>query len=428
MATRELAIPRPIIPPVGAAPHTPAVRSPRRVERLVLLFLVAFLLVFPKGGIKVGEVPITWGYLGLGLILLWLPYALLARRSVELRTVRLACLAFLLPFQLVSWSGLLANGVGGAGFTLSFITAFFVVPLAMVLVIGIHVDRLDLSLLLRAVRWSVLLVSAYGIFLFVYKLGTGSFIEIPYLTVNAGDVGTLEGKHIDRGGIFKLISTYNNGNIFGICMVMLLPLYAYLEPRLSRQLVVKGALLLTLSRTVWAGWLAYEVLHRLYVRRVTWRSLGVMAVWVGIAAAGVGFALSLLGRGAAFLVDRRLGGRIDQLRYLAEASILPSEEFDSISEMIYFSIAHNFGVLGLTCFVLALAGPLILHLGGFLPQMQSPYKKSLALGLLLYLIVALSDGAILLIPVMPIYWFVATLLLSDNPSFPRPSLARAGSS
>src|SRR5690606_25097688 len=104
---------------------------------------------------------------------------------------------------------------------------------------------------------------------------------------NAGDVGALEGKHIDRGGIFKLISTYNNGNIFGICMVMLLPLYACLERRTWPQLVVKAALVLTLSRTVWAGLIAYEVLHRLYVRRVTWRTLGVMAAWVAVAAAGV---------------------------------------------------------------------------------------------------------------------------------------------
>src|SRR5690606_38415621 len=111
-------------------------------------------------------------------------------------------------------------------------------PPVILLVLGIHMDRLDLRPLLRALRAAVLLVSVYGIFLFFYKLLTGSFIEIPYLTVNAGDVGEMEGKSIDRGGIFKLISTYNNGNVYGISMLILLPLYAYLEPRLSRLLTV----------------------------------------------------------------------------------------------------------------------------------------------------------------------------------------------
>jgi hypothetical protein len=387
------------------------------VQSAVLLFLVTFLLILPKGGLKLAGIPITWGYLGLGLTLLWLPLALLGGRSLPLRTVRLACLALLVPFQVISWAALLANGMGGVGFTISFLTTFFVVPVVMVLVLGIHLDQLDLSLLLRAVRIGVLLVAAYGIFLFFYRLSTGSFIEIPYLTVNVGDVGQLEGKHIDRGGIFKLISTYNNGNIYGISMLILLPLYTYLEPRVSRQMIVKSSLILTLSRTVWAGLLAYEVLHRLYVRRLSWRTVGVLLSWLALAAIGVWYALSLLGRGVAFLLDRRFGGRIDQLAFLTDASILPSEEFETIVEMVYLSVLHNFGVVGLTFFLVAMTGPLILHLGRFLPYAESPFKKSLALGLIVYLIVALSDGAILYIPVMALYWFVASLLLSDNPIF-----------
>src|SRR5690606_34127372 len=154
----------------------------------------------------------------------------------------------------------------------------------------------DLDLLLRAVRMAVLLVSAYGIFLFFYKLATDSFIEIPYLTVNAGDVGELEGKSIDRGGVFKLISTYNNGNVYGISLLMLLPLYTFLEKRLSSVLTVKASLVLTLSRTVWAGLVVYEVLSRLYVRRPTWKTVAAIAGWVSLAAVGVWYALDLLDR------------------------------------------------------------------------------------------------------------------------------------
>ena len=121
---------------------------------------------------------------------------------------------------------------------------------------------------------AVLFVSAYGIFLFFYKLGTGSFIEIPYLTVNAGDLGELEGKSIDRGGIFKLISTYNNGNVYGISILILLPLYAHLEKRLSRVLTVKASLVFLrrfaeADETAWeAAWTKAHVDHDVGVMRV----------------------------------------------------------------------------------------------------------------------------------------------------------------
>ncbi|HEX6924110.1 MAG TPA: hypothetical protein VF167_01665 [Longimicrobiaceae bacterium] len=395
----------------------PEVVSPSRAQKAVLLFLVTFLIVFPKGGIKVGGVPITWGYLGMGLVSLWLPYALLARRAAPLRTARLVAMGMLVPFLAVSWGGILAHGAMDTGFALSFVTTFFVIPPVMLIVLGMHIDRIDLDLLLRAVRMAVLLVSAYGIFLFFYKLATDSFIEIPYLTVNAGDVGELEGKSIDRGGVFKLISTYNNGNVYGISLLMLLPLYTFLEKRLSSVLTVKASLVLTLSRTVWAGLVVYEVLSRLYVRRPTWKTVAAIAGWVSLAAVGVWYALDLLDRDLGFLFDRTLGGRIDQVRYLFEASLLPARPFDVIQEMIYLSVVDYFGLVGLLTFLVGLTGPLVLHLARFLPHWETEYKRSLAVGLIVYLFVAISDGALLYIPVMAIYWFVVSLLLSNNPSF-----------
>jgi len=52
-------------------------------------------------------------------------------------------------------------------------------------------------------------------------------IEIPYFTINAADVGEVADKYNQRGNIMKLISTYNNGNIFGVCTLMFFPLFYY---------------------------------------------------------------------------------------------------------------------------------------------------------------------------------------------------------
>ena len=389
-------------------------RHPVRGERAFILLLVGFLLIFPKGGIKLAGVPVTWGYLALALAAFPFLLGVLSRQSGGFTRVRLVPIALLLPFQLVVVLALLLNGSATLGFSISLVVTFFFLPLIFVLVLGFYLDGTDIEFVLRLVRIGVLAVAVYGIFLFVFKLQTGRFIEIPFLTVNAGDVGSLEDKFIDRGGIFKLISTYNNGNIYGVSLLILLPLYAWLEPSLLAKSVVKLSLLLTLSRTVWVGLLLFELVHRLYVQRLSVRTLTVLLCSVLLFALGVWYALDLMGRGGAFLLDRNLGGRIGQLASLESISIFPVVEFAGITEIVYLSVLYNFGLLGLVLFLVGLATPMILHFLRVLPHGHTSYKRSLSAGLILYLVVAMSDGAILYIPVMAMYWFVVSLLLSNN--------------
>jgi len=417
----ELRLGRPSRRAETGSAHGPpaAVPLPGALEKAVILFLVTFLLVFPKGGIKLAGVPLTWGYIGLGIAFLWFPAALLLGRSLPVRPVRLLVPALLIPFQAVVWLGLMANGIADVGYAISLITTFFFIPWMLVLVLGIHLDRIDLEFLFRLVRFGVFTVAVYGIFLFFYRLQVGSFIEIPYLTVNAGDVGGLEDKYIDRGGIFKLISTYNNGNIYGVSILVLLPLYTWLERSTPRQLVVKLSLLLTLSRTVWIGLILCEFLQRMYVRRLSVRRVAVLLVSLLLVLVGLLYALDLLGWNLRSLFDRRLGGRIGQLRALDEATLLPDTRFETILEIVYLSILHNFGIVGLAAFLVGVAAPVLLHFAGALPFAETSYKRSLAAGIGVYLIVAMSDGALLYIPVMVFFWFVASLLVSDNPTFAR---------
>lgn len=386
------------------------------LQRGVMVLLVAFLLVFPKGGIKVAGIPLTWGYLALGIVAACTAFGLLRARSFAMPKSRLAVVAALLPFQAISWFSFLVNGVDNAGFAISFLVSVCFLPVTFVLVLGPYLDHLDLGYLLRLIRFGVGIVATYGIFLFVYKLVTGSFIEIPYLTVNAGDLGELEGKYIDRGGVFKLISTYNNGNIYGISLLMLLPLYTWLQPSIVERTVVKTSLLLTLSRTVWIGLVLHEILHRVYVKRITLRSFSVLLLSLALVAAGVWFALDLLGRDGSFLLDRTLGGRQAQWRDLAQSTLLPAAQFTTIAEIVYLSVLRDFGLIGLCLFVVAMATPLVLHLLGVVPFASTAFKRSIATGLFIYLFIAMGDGAFVYIPVMAIYWFVASLLLSPNPS------------
>jgi hypothetical protein len=391
---------------------------PSRAQRRATLLLVLFLLVLPKGGVKLGGVPVTWGYLLLGVLSLALPLAMLRGRAAPLSTLRLVVLAAIFPLQLTIWSSLMVFGVDTVGWLVALFTAFFMLPLMLVLALGPWLDTMDPAYLFRLIRWGVLAVAVYGIFLFFYKLKTGSFIEIPFLTVNQGDVGELEGKHIDRGGVFKLISTYNNGNLYGVSILILLPFYCFLERSRVRTSIVKSSLILSLSRTVWIGLILHELLQRGYVRRINLRALAMLAVGMIPLAAGVWYATEeLLGRSLLdFILDSNLGGRAQQLQTL-RVSLFPDAPFTGIAEMVYVSVLDGLGVVGLASLVLALATPLALQMLGCTPFARTGLKRSLAAGIATYLVVAASDGAILLIPVMAFYWFVVSLLVSSNPAF-----------
>lgn len=384
------------------------------VQKAITVFLFGFLLIFPKGGIKLAGVPITWGYLALALAVLPFLLDLVTGRTGAFARIRLVPLALLLPFQLVVVLALLFHGSATVGFAISLVVSFFFLPLIFLLVLGFYLDQTKIEFVLRLLKAGIFAVAVYGIFLFFFKLLTGRFIEIPFLTVNAGDVGGLEDKYIDRGGIFKLISTYNNGNIYGVSLLTLLPLYTWLERSVLKTSVVKLSLLLTLSRTVWVGLIVYEVIHRTYVRRLTFRAIMVLAASLLALALGVWYALELIGVGVGFLFDRNLGGRFGQLLYLETAAVLPQRPFGGIGEIVYLSILHNFGLIGLASFLVGMLTPLFLYFSGCVPVAHSAYKKSLASGLVIYLVVAMSDGAILYIPVMAFYWFVVSLLLSGN--------------
>ena len=324
-------------------------------SNLFVLIVFLFLIIFPKGGLKIQEIPITWGYLLLPLCTL-----------VNWRFRSLRPLHYLIPLQLLFFYSVIVNGVEDVGFFFDFLYSFFLLPLC--------IFSADLPILQpKWIRNSMLFLAIYGIVLFFFKLFTGEFFEIPFLTVNGADAGLIGDKCIERGDYFKLISTYQNGNLFGICMLMLLPLYKF-----RGKSIIKLALLLTLSRTVWAGLIYYE----LVVEKNYYKVLVIGALL---------FALSLwMGFSFDFFLDETLGGRSDDFDILREMTLFPSKPFGAIKEMVYVGMMENLGLLGLFAFLYAMI----------------PFAKGRN-GQLVYLFLCFSDGALLLIPTMAIYWLLA---------------------
>jgi hypothetical protein len=399
-----------------------AIRIPR-LAGVISWLLLTFLVMFPKGGIKINDAPLTWGY-GL-LALLFIPLTVARGLGEPLRTspLTLAAFASLFPFQVILLYSFWANGADNPTFVVALLLTFIFLPIVFLGVFPGFLRFVNFERFRRHFCFCILAAALWGIFLFFYHPIMGHFIEIPYLTVNAGDYGQLENtKHIDRGAYLKLISTYNNGNLYGIATLILFPLYLLLEPRTWKRNVVRVALVLTLSRTVWVG-LVMEQLLSLAVKlpAVVWNFPRVRPgrilprlIAIGATVALVLVGLFFNGNGVAFLFDRELGGRLGGLGAFESPTLLPSARVNVFSELLYASSLALYGIVGFFAIMLIFATPVFLIL--WKPWlMRSPTRRAAVKGLILYAIVAGLDGAVLLIPVMAFYFFAYMVLIHGMP-------------
>jgi hypothetical protein len=391
-------------------------------------FLVVFLVLFPKGGIKLGPLPITWGYLFLAATM---PIFAAVRLLVfPLRWPKrvLLTLALLLPMQLVFLYAVEFCGIADAAYAVSTFVGLIALPYIFLLVYPPFLPLIDGERLSRYLRWSILLAAIWGIFLFFLHPLTGHFIEVPYLTVNAGDYGEIEAtKHIARGLFLKLISTYNNGNVYGVATLIVLPLYRELEHVRWRRAVLVIALLLTLSRTVWAGLILLEMfpLFALMARQV-WsfpilhlhsavRRITVVGIMMALVFASVLFNAAS-SNALAFLFDPTAAGRTAEVAGVTSSSLtlLPSQPASGFQEVLFVTAAQSYGWAGLAALILLLVSPVILLVAE--PEAwSSPARRAAFKGLVLYIMLAGVDGALNYIPVMAFYWFAYMIYLFGWP-------------
>lgn len=370
---------------------------------VAVAFMLFYMIAFPKGGIKFRAVPLTIGYAFTPLLAL---FAMARGKGLSLPVDRL--IVFLPCAALTMWSMTVVyiNGSTSSAATISYFVTILYLPVFGLITFSALLLDDQRHLIERTFVWAIRFIVIYGIFLFVFRQVTGKWIEIPYITVNAADVGQLDDKYIRRGIFFKLISTYNNGNLFGISVLIMAPLYMMLEKKWFLRGSVYLALFLTLSRTVWIGMfilLAFRLLSR-GVKAST-VIYGVFSLLFSIIL--VAIMVSAMGRDISFIFDSHLGGRADQLFALTDVRIIPYEAFPGFPEIVYLGVVRYFGIPGLLLFIAYLVTPaLVLRLEG-VPMIRPNPAGACMQGMLIYVIVACADAAFGLIPVMMVFWMIA---------------------
>lgn len=369
--------------------------------------VILFVLFFPKAGIKVGGIPLTWGYLILSLISI----NFLFRKKWIVSKNHFLAFIFQIPFQCISLIAMYLNGIEHTQFAIAFFVNFIFFPFLILSLFSEYVNKFYLSHFYSLLKKGILFVSIFGIFLFFFKFFTGYLIKIPFLTLNYHDINTIEFKCNQRGDLFKLISTYNNGNLYGICILMILPLYQIIENKSWKHWIVKLSLLLTLSRTVWVGLFVCELLMQMSIKNL--KNGKLINILIKSIPIFIFIIIFVLREDISFIFDTTLGGRSKQFDTLFDLSFLGHSSFAGIGEIVYLGILKYFGVIGLIFFLGAMLAPLFIAIR-FLNKENCSIRKSIFKGLLLYLFIACGDGAILLIPVMAFYWFLSALLLANR--------------
>lgn len=376
-----------------------------KLREILFGIAIVLLVIIPKGGFKIAGIPLTWGYLYLGILFILVILIILDKYQFRINSKHYMCYVATLPFVCFFTIHLAIFGYDGTiGNLISFYVSFVFLPLLFFVFLSSFLAKIKGNYIERLITNGVFVVAVYGIFLFIYKQTTGVFLEIPYITVNAADLGELSrSKFNQRGSVSKLISTYNNGNIFGVCVLMLFPVFYKNCQSKIKILIVIVALLLTLSRTVWIGLIFYFlVLYRnrfLKLAKVYFIG-GIILFFLGSILMTRYFQYGSL---EGFIFDSNLGGRIIQIRQFSEITFLGEYVYKVIEEIVYLSIFKQFGIIGLLLFCISFFAPVYIFL-------HTKNNNSVYLfGIITYLFVCLSDGCILLIPTLAFFYFICTM-------------------
>lgn len=380
-----------------------AVRTRAEAKFISFAFVVLIVLnvSFPKAGIKVAGLPLTWGYFAIAFFGLIAALTFPSQKAPRVAPAIQMGLGFL-PLSLLVVVKLL-DPEGVVRVNLIWLVNFFILPFTILILFARNLELIPDQKLARVFTLCVRFIVAWGIMNFILYATTKETFDIPYVTVNADDLDVFS-KNNRRGGLMKLVSTYNNGNIFGACALLLGPLYLACEPDKKWRGLFILAIVLTLSRTAWFG-LGCMLGIMTLTGQMKWNRA---SIWVMIGAVAVmfPFLFGWMNWTAGNLLEANLGGRgyqVERLRLSAFGT--PSVK---VLELVYVTLLQSFGLAGFVAVVVALFTPVFYGVALF--RQLSKIQKAALAGISTYLIIAAIDGAFLLIPVIAQYLFVCAIL------------------
>ncbi|MGJ3500564.1 hypothetical protein PsalN5692_00104 [Piscirickettsia salmonis] len=366
--------------------------------QVAMIALMVFNLMLPKAGIYMGKVPLTIGYLIIPIALLILfPFVCMQRRLVidrrKLVIFFLLCSFFLFTVTSLTFSQTSIQNI------FIWAASSFIVPLSTLVLLS-YLIRLNENIFEKILIYSFYFVCLFGIIQFILLNTVHLNIQIPYLTVTGADPGIIFDKDNNRGFIVKFMSSYSNGNIFGIAVLMWFPLVAFslIGSRKSIWLY-RLCVFLSFSRTAWFMMFIVETLLMIKRKKGIYLVIFFFIMFIIL--------LIVFSYGFGdFVFNYQLGGRLDQITSLSFSDIFSFGNDFALREMVYPGMLKTFGIFGLLLFVVVYLYPVI----STWSQVLTDRAWFARIGIISYIFAMFIDGAYILMPIQFIYWLMVAAL------------------
>lgn len=379
----------------------------KNITYYLSILTIFFCLSFPKAGFYIEDIPINFGLILLGLtnFLIWCEFIgdLIIKKRIKFHVLSFFYLIIILAFYFLLV--FFINGYSNNKIFFSIIISIFFIPI-MTLGIMRYIIKKKTTHLAKVFYISFLIVTLFGIASFILINFFHIAIGVPYLTVTGGDPNIVFLKNNVRDFVVKAVSTYNNGNLLGVNILIWFPLIMYyFYPSFKNKILGRILFLLTFSRTVFIGWFLLEAL--VFLKKYSFLTKLFLSFWFFLILIMSLFIVGQQYGWFGFLTDSTLGGRISQFDILTNFQLFPDEPVQGIQEVVYLSVLKNFGLVGLILFLITYFSPLFISSKNYF---QMICKNSV----LVYLLIMFSDGAFVLFPTQFIFWMLVSLLYYGN--------------
>lgn len=224
----------------------------------VLLITIFFNIWFPKAGIKLSGIPLTVGNVFLAITFFFWTMKKVMNRRMKINKSGYI-LIILMLYSLIKY--LL---IGGFVKNIGYIIPLVVYPLMFIIAYDTIDTKEKLQKVIKVMCFGFFFICIYALLQYVFGIEK---ICVPGLTVNLSDYTTyganwyLQKNNNNSSGIgTKIISTFQNGNLYGVNTLLIYPIvYGYLKKE-NRSILMYVSLalfvicvFLSLSRSCWLG-------------------------------------------------------------------------------------------------------------------------------------------------------------------------------
>ena len=405
----------------------------KRDGQINFLFLLTLVinLVIPKAGVKIGGIPLTLGNLMIALLLI---YSLIIG-DIGNRKIKSASLFYIVGLCFWCVRFFISIGTGSTfsdviGYLIPlcvYPAAFFIAPLF--LTNFIQIQRVS-----RIIFWCLFCLFCYTMLQAIFGIGS---VDIPGITVNYSDYASNpSGWWLEKsnavGSASKMVSTYQNGNLFGVTIILLFPVALSSEKNKYMKVFFWALFVLSVllagSRTVYFGlailviyYIVRSALHmQISIRKLVTILAGAVVVVFSVCFAITRFASDMFHRIMSFFdMDTmlqgagRTKGAVEYFTWLAKQPVAflfggYGMDYDGFAyEMTYICVFLLGGLVGFILFIIFLwcaTGRVLFNLFH-----KDALSRALLIGILTYWIIAFVEGGYWLPPVAWNVWMMTGL-------------------